>query len=200
MRKKGALLILLLLLVAGFVFSGLGDYLSLSGLQALHSDILDKQAAQPWLFALLFFLAYVLVTALSLPGAAVMTLAGGAVLGFWQGLLLVSFASTIGATLAFLVARYLLRDSLRERFPERLKSIDAGIEREGGFYLFTLRLVPLFPFFLINLLMGLTALPARRFYWVSQLGMLPGTAVYVNARSEERRVGKECRSRGSPYH
>lgn len=181
MRKKGALLILLLLLVAGFVFSGLGDYLSLSGLQALHSDILDKQEAQPWLFALLFFLAYVLVTALSLPGAAVMTLAGGAVLGFWQGLLLVSFASTIGATLAFLVARYLLRDSLRERFPERLKSIDAGIEREGGFYLFTLRLVPLFPFFLINLLMGLTALPARRFYWVSQLGMLPGTAVYVNA-------------------
>ena len=102
MLKKVALLVLLLLLIAGFVFSGLGDYLSLSGLQALHADILSKQAAQPWLFALLFFLAYVLVTALSLPGAAVMTVAGGAVLGFWQGLLLVSFASTIGATLAFL--------------------------------------------------------------------------------------------------
>ncbi|MGY8773558.1 FAD-dependent oxidoreductase [Spongiibacter tropicus] len=181
MRRKGLLLVVLLLLVAGVLGSGLTEYLSLAGLKSLHADIVRVQTARPWLFALLFFLGYVLITALSLPGAAVMTLAGGAVLGFWQGLVLVSFASTIGATLAFLVARYLLRDSLQQRFPERLKKIDAGIASEGGFYLFTLRLVPLFPFFLINLLMGLTALPARRFYWVSQLGMLPGTAVYVNA-------------------
>lgn len=181
MIKKGMLLACLLVLGAGLLSSGLTDYLSLAGLKSLHGDILRFQAAQPGGFALLFFLTYVLVTALSLPGAAVMTIAAGAVLGFWQGLLVVSFASSVGATLAFLVARYLLRDSLRQRFPDRLKSIDAGIEKEGGFYLFTLRLVPLFPFFLINLLMGLTALPARRFYWVSQLGMLPGTAVYVNA-------------------
>ncbi|WP_374973075.1 FAD-dependent oxidoreductase [Spongiibacter marinus] len=181
MKKK--ILLILLLLGAGVLLlnSGLGDYLSLDGLKQARSQVAAFQTAHPAGFFALFFICYVLVTALSLPGAAVMTLAGGAFFGLFQGLLLVSFASTIGATLAFLVARYLLRDSLKRRFPQRLQRIDEGVSKEGGFYLFTLRLVPIFPFFLINLLMGLTAMSARRFYWVSQLGMLPGTAVYVNA-------------------
>ena len=127
---------------------------------------------------------YVVVTALSLPGAAVMTLAGGALFGLGWGLVIVSFASTIGATLAFLVSRHLLRDSVQSRFGERLKAINDGIARDGAFYLFTLRLVPVFPFFLINLLMGLTPIRVSTYYWVSQLGMLPGTFVYVLAGSE----------------
>jgi uncharacterized membrane protein YdjX (TVP38/TMEM64 family) len=132
-----------------------------------------------------YFRVYVAVTALSLPGAAIMTLlAGGAIFGLWVGTLVVSFASSIGATLAMLAARYVLRDSVKARFGARLAEIDRGVEREGAFYLFTLRLVPLFPFFVINLVMGLTAMKARTFYWVSQLGMLAGTLVYVNAGTQ----------------
>ena len=131
-----------------------------------------------------YFLIYVTVTALSLPGAAVMTLAGGALFGFWPALLLVSFASTIGATLAMLVARFVLRDWVQGRLGERLRAINVGIEQEGAFYLFSLRLVPIFPFFLINLAMGLTPLRIPAFYWVSQIGMLPGTVVYVNAGTQ----------------
>lgn len=125
-----------------------------------------------------------MVTALSLPGAAILTLAAGALFGLLQGLLVASFASSIGATLAFLTSRYLLRDTIKQRFPERLAAIDAGIKKEGAFYLFTLRLVPIFPFFLINLLMGVTAIRARTFYWVSQIGMLAGTFVFVNAGTQ----------------
>jgi pyruvate/2-oxoglutarate dehydrogenase complex dihydrolipoamide dehydrogenase (E3) component/uncharacterized membrane protein YdjX (TVP38/TMEM64 family) len=131
-----------------------------------------------------FFLLYVVVTALSLPGAAILTLAAGALFGLVEGLLVASFASTVGATLAFLVSRYLLRDTIKQRFPERLDAIDAGVEKEGGFYLFTLRLVPVFPFFLINLLMGVTVIKAWTFYWVSQIGMLAGTFVFVNAGTQ----------------
>ena len=131
-----------------------------------------------------FFLLYILVTALSLPGAAILTLAAGALFGLAQGLLVASFASSIGATLAFLVSRYLLRDTIKKRFPERLAAIDTGVEKEGAFYLFTLRLVPVFPFFLINLLMGLTAIKSWTFYWVSQIGMLAGTFVFVNAGTQ----------------
>ncbi|KAF7763033.1 mercuric reductase [Pseudoalteromonas undina] len=131
-----------------------------------------------------FFLLYILVTALSLPGAAILTLAAGALFGLAQGLLVASFASSIGATLAFLVSRYLLRDTIKKRFPERLAAIDTGVEKEGAFYLFTLRLVPVFPFFLINLLMGLTAIKSWTFYWVSQVGMLAGTFVFVNAGTQ----------------
>jgi uncharacterized membrane protein YdjX (TVP38/TMEM64 family)/thioredoxin reductase len=137
---------------------------------------------------LLFFVAYVAVTGLSLPGAAVMTLAGGAIFGLFWGLLLVSFASSLGATLAFLASRFLLRDWVQKRFGDRMRAINAGIAKEGGFYLFTLRLVPLFPFFVINLVMGLTPLKTRTFYWVSQLGMLAGTLVYVNAGTQLARI------------
>ena len=132
----------------------------------------------------MFFLAYVAVTALSLPGAALMTLLAGALFGLLEGFVLVSFASTAGATLAMLSSRFLLRDWVQTRFGQRLAKIDAGIEREGPFYLFALRLVPAFPFFLINLAMGLTRLPVRTYWWVSQLGMLPGTLVFVNAGRE----------------
>jgi uncharacterized membrane protein YdjX (TVP38/TMEM64 family) len=135
-----------------------------------------------------YFLCYVLMAALSLPGATVMGLAGGAVFGFWVGTAAVSFASTIGATLAFLMSRYLLRDAVQSRFGDRLAAVNEGVAREGAWYLFTLRLIPVFPFFVINLVMGLTPMPARTFYWVSQLGMLGGTMVYVNAGRELGRL------------
>ncbi|MEX1303389.1 MAG: TVP38/TMEM64 family protein, partial [Desulfotignum sp.] len=127
---------------------------------------------------------YITVTALSLPGAAVMTLAGGALFGLVTGTVVISFASTIGATLAFLVSRFLLKNWVQNRFKDKLHAINRGIERDGAFYLFTLRLVPVFPFFIINLVMGLTPIRTIRFYLVSQLGMLPGTLVYVNAGTQ----------------
>ncbi|MDP3512404.1 MAG: FAD-dependent oxidoreductase [Sulfuritalea sp.] len=162
----------------------LGSYFSLDALKAQQAAIENYRQANPWLAAGIFFAIYVVVTALSLPGAAVMTLAGGAVFGLLWGTVLVSFASSLGATLAFLAARFLLRDWVAARFGQRLQAIDAGIRREGGFYLFTLRLVPVFPFFVINLLMGLTPMRTATFYWVSQLGMLAGTLVYVNAGTQ----------------
>ena len=133
---------------------------------------------------------YVVSTALSLPGAAVLTLAAGALFGFWTGLVLVSFASTIGATLAFVFARFLLRDWVQNKFGERLGKINRGVEREGSFYLFTLRLIPVFPFWLINLAIALTPIKAWTFYWISQVGMLPGTAVYVNAGKQLGEIDK----------
>ena len=166
----------------------LGRYFSLDALKAQQAAIETFRTQQPWLTATLYFALYVAVTALSLPGAALMTLAGGAVFGLWWGTLIVSFASSVGATLAFLVSRFLLRDWVAGRFGERLTAIDAGIKREGAFYLFTLRLVPVFPFFVINLLFGLTAMKARTFYWVSQLGMLAGTVVYVNAGTQLAKI------------
>ncbi len=182
--KKTALLLSLVLAVGLFFAFDLGQNLNLQTLKSHQQSIETFRAANPGAAALVYFVAYVLVTALSLPGATLLTLAGGAVFGRWRGLLIISFASTIGATLAFLIARYLLRDWVAARFGERLKAIDEGIAREGAFYLFTLRLVPLFPFFLINLLLGLTAMKARTFYWVSQIGMLAGTVVYVNAGTQ----------------
>ncbi|HJO35123.1 MAG TPA: FAD-dependent oxidoreductase, partial [Gammaproteobacteria bacterium] len=153
-------------------------------LQAKRGALVAYRDAQPVLTASAFFVAYVVATALSIPGAAVLTLAAGAIFGLLWGTVLVSFASTIGATGAFLVARYVFRDAIERRYRERLGAINAGITRDGAFYLFTLRLVPVFPFFLINLLLGLTQMPARRFFWVSQIGMLAGTVVYVNAGTQ----------------
>ncbi|MGY0797516.1 FAD-dependent oxidoreductase [Lysobacter sp. A286] len=178
------LLLALVVAVAWAWQAGAGEALSLENLKARQADLLAWVATNPWLAAGLFFLVYVAVAAASIPGAAVLTVAAGALFGLLEGTLLVSFASTIGASLAFLVARFALRDSLRRRYGERLKKIDAGVERDGGFYLFTLRLVPVFPFFVVNLLAGLTALKLRTFYWVSQLGMLAGTIVYVYAGTQ----------------
>lgn len=162
----------------------LGQLLTLDSLKASRDSLLAQYQASPWVTLAAFFTVYVVVTALSIPGATVLTLAAGAMFGLGVGLVLASFASSIGATLAFLVSRYLLRDSVQSRFGKQLAPINDGVKRDGALYLLTLRLVPVFPFFVINLLMGLTPMPARRFYWVSQLGMLAGTAVYVNAGTQ----------------
>jgi len=161
-----------------------GQLFSLECFNSQRSALHDLVAANGLIAAAVFFGIYVLVTALSVPGAAVMTLIGGALFGLFEGLLLVSFASAIGATLAFLIARFVLGDVVQKRFGQRLTALNRGVEKDGAFYLFALRLVPVFPFFVINLAMGLTPLPTRTFYWVSQLGMLPGTLVYVNAGTQ----------------
>jgi pyruvate/2-oxoglutarate dehydrogenase complex dihydrolipoamide dehydrogenase (E3) component/uncharacterized membrane protein YdjX (TVP38/TMEM64 family) len=185
MRLRQIVLLLLLALAIGaFVALDLGRYLSFEQLKASQASFAQLHADQPFTVAAVYFLVYVLATALSIPGAVVITLAGGAIFGLWQGLLIVSFASTVGATLAFLASRFLLRDWVEARFGQRLADINAGVNREGGFYLFTLRLIPVVPFFLINLLMGLTRMKVWMYYWVSQLGMLAGTAVYVNAGTQ----------------
>jgi len=179
--------LLLLALVAGvalFFGFGLQRYLTLDYLKSAQGEFASLYAERPLTVIGSYFALYVAVTALSLPGAAIMTLAGGAIFGLWVGLLVVSFASSIGATLAMLAARYVLRDSIKARFEQRVAEIDRGVAREGAFYLFTLRLVPAVPFFVVNLVMGLTAMKAGTFYAVSQLGMLAGTAVYVNAGTQ----------------
>lgn len=183
MKKIALVLVALVAVVAFFAFD-IHHLLTLDGIKSSQAQIEQWRSDAPVIMGLAFFLLYVVVTALSLPGAVVMTLAAGAFFGLAWGLLIVSFASTIGATLAFLVARYLLRDSVQRRFGDRLKSINKGVEREGALYLFTLRLVPIFPFFVINLVMGLTSFRTVTFYWVSQLGMLAGTIVYINAGTQ----------------
>jgi len=183
-RTKLIVIIAVIVLIAAFFIFDLGRFLTLDYLKSQQQSFQDYYAAHRLATLFGYFIIYVLVTALSLPGAAVMTLAGGALFGFWAALLVVSFASSIGATLAFLVSRFLLRDWVQAKFGARLKTINAGVEREGSFYLFSLRLVPIFPFFVINLVMGLTPMSALTFYWVSQVGMLAGTAVYVNAGTQ----------------
>ncbi len=183
-HKKIVFLIGIATLIGLFFAFDLHHYLTLSELKAHQESFGAYYAAHRLLSLAAYFILYVVVTALSLPGAAVMTLAGGALFGFWPALLVVSFASSLGATLAFLVSRFLLRDWVQARFGERLKAVNEGVAREGAFYLFSLRLVPLFPFFVINLVLGLTPMPTRTFYWVSQVGMLAGTAVYVNAGTQ----------------
>ena len=182
--RKLLVLVLIVVLISLFFIFDLGQYLNLAALKAQQGALEQWVADDPLPAAGLFFLFYVLVTGLSLPGAALMTLLAGALFGLLGGTLLVSFASTLGATLAMLSSRFLLRDWVQARFGKRLASIDKGIEREGSAYLFALRLVPAFPFFLINLGMGLTKLPVRTYWWVSQIGMLSGTLVYVNAGRE----------------
>lgn len=182
--RKLALLVTAGILIAAFFAFDLGHYLNLQTLKDQQAAITDFQASRPLLGVAIYFVIYVVTTALSLPGAALLTLAGGAVFGLLWGTVIVSFASTIGATLAFLMSRFLLRDWVSHRFGQRLAAIDEGVRREGAFYLFTLRLVPVFPFFLVNLLLGLTGMKARTFYWVSQIGMFAGTVVYVNAGTQ----------------
>ncbi len=179
--KKTTVVVLIAAAIAGWFYLDLGSYLQFDTLQQRVGGLRAWYGDNPLLAGLLYFALYVGVTALSVPGAAVMTLAGGALFGFWYALLLVSFASSIGATLAFLVSRLLLRDWVQDRFGRQLRAFNAGFARDGAFYLFSLRLVPIFPFFVINLLMGLLPIRASRYYWVSQLGMLPATAAYVNA-------------------
>ena len=186
---KKAILVLVLLgaIVAYFVFD-LGQILSLENFKASQSEIVAAKDANPILYIAGFFILYVAVTGLSIPGAAIMSLVAGALFDVLVGTIIVSFASTLGATLAFLSARFVLRDWVQGKFGERLRAIDEGLEKDGAFYLFTLRLIPVFPFFVINLLMGLTRIKTRTFFWVSQLGMLPATIVYVNAGTQISRI------------
>lgn len=183
MNKK---LILGLILLATIIFLGVnfGQYFTLENAKA-QQQALNSFIDQNFVFAAAtYFFAYIAITAFSIPGAAVVTLLGAALFGFWTSLLLVSFASTIGATIAFLSSRYLLREWVQSKFGNKLNAINQGVEKDGAFYLFSLRLIPVFPFFLINLLMGLTPMSVARFYLTSQIGMLPGTAVYLNAGTQ----------------
>ena len=186
-RKLG-LLIVLVALVAAYVAFDLGQYLSLDYAKGAQGRLATLYAEQPALVLGVYAAVYVAVAALSLPGAAILTLLGGALFGLLAGTVVVSFASSIGATLAMLFARYVLRDTVQQRFGARLADVDRGIARDGAFYLFTLRLVPLFPFFVVNLLMGLTAIKVRTYYVASQLGMLAGTVVYVNAGTQLAKI------------
>jgi uncharacterized membrane protein YdjX (TVP38/TMEM64 family) len=175
------------LIVAFFAFD-LGRFLSLDALRESKAAIDAYRDAHPLLASAAFFLTYVAAAALSVPGALVLTIAGGAIFGLLWGLLLVSFASSIGATLAFLTSRFLLHDAIQSRYGERLKAVNAGVRKDGAFYLFTLRLLPVIPFFVVNVVMGLTPIRARTFYAVSQLGMLPATLIFVNAGTELAKV------------
>ena len=180
--------VVLLSAVVAFKVFDVGQYLTLAYIKASQEKFALLYAEHPLMVVLGYGAIYILATSLSLPGAAVLTLAGGALLGLWTGVITVSFASSIGATLACIVSRFILRDWVQSKFGDRLKPVNDGIEKEGAFYLFTLRLIPIFPFWLINLLMGLTKMPLRRFYWVSQVGMLPATIVYVNAGKELAKI------------
>lgn len=182
--KKLGLFFGVIALASAIFWATRGQSFDLEGLRLLMEKLHIWQQTHALTLLAAFFVAYVIVTALSLPFAVWMTLAAGALFGFWLALLVVSFAASIGATLAFLAARYLLRDFVRDRFGARMAVIDAGMARDGAFYLFTLRLIPIFPFFVVNLLMGLTSISTRAYYFVSQLGMLAGTIVFVNAGTQ----------------
>ncbi len=185
------LVVLAVVVAAGFTaYSQFGDSLTLDAIAKQETALRDYQQANPWQVYGIAFLVYVVVTGLSLPGAAVLTLVFGWYFGIFRGILIVSFASTMGATLAFLLSRYLLRDSIQNKFGKRLAAFNDNLEREGAFYLFTLRLIPAVPFFVINVVMGLTPMKTWTFWWVSQIGMLAGTAVFVYAGSSFQNLGE----------
>ncbi len=184
MKRRWGLLILLGLLVGLFFSFDLGRFFTLEMLKDQHEALQQAYRIAPFLVTGIFAAVYIVMTALSFPGATLMTLAGGAIFGFWVGVPVVLVSATIGATLAFWTARYVLRDAVQRRFGDRLNTINKGLERDGVFYLFSLRLVPVFPFFLINLLMGLTSIRSTTFFWVSLVGMFAGTAAYVNAGTQ----------------
>ena len=188
MAKKLIILALILLLAGLFFSLDLGRFLTLDYLKESQSRFQILYTEHPLAVIAVYMAVYIIATGLSLPGAAVLTLAGGGFFGLLTGTLVVSFASTIGATLACLAARTLLRDWVQGKFGEKLTAFNEGIEREGWLYLFTLRLIPIFPFFIINLVMGLTTMRLSTYYWVSQLGMLPATIVYVNAGKELAKI------------
>lgn len=172
----GAFALLIALLPPGF--------LSLESLRTHRLMLIDYVHRAPVQSAALYFALYVVVSAFSIPGAALLTLLGGALFSVWEGIVLVSFASTLGATLAMLASRYLLRDWVQRRFAKPMQTVNAGVARDGAFYLFALRLMPVFPFFVVNLLSGLTAIGVARYWWVSQLAMLPATVIFLNAGRE----------------
>jgi len=186
-KKVVILLVIVGVIVAVKIFH-LDQYLTLSYLKGSLDSLKSLYENHMLMVITGYFLIYVITTSLSLPGASPLGIAGGALFGFWTATIVVSFASTIGATLACLASRFLLRDWIQNKFGDRVKKVNEGIEKEGAFYLFTLRLIPVFPFWLINLTMGLTTMSLFKFYWVSQIGMLPGTMVFVNAGKELAKI------------
>lgn len=186
--KKIGILVAILALLFAFKLLNLDQYLNLTYLKESQTAFAAIYNEHRLLVIICYMLIYITATALSLPGALILTLAGGALFGLVTGTIVISFASSIGATLACGVSRYLLRDWVQSKFGDKLQKINEGMEKEGGFYLFTLRLVPIFPFFVINLVMGLATIRLSTYYWVSQLGMLPATIVYVNAGKELAKI------------
>lgn len=184
---RGLLVVVAIGAVIVFFLSGAARHFDLAALQRSRAWLLVEQVTHPWRLAFAFLGVLVAIVALSLPGLTVLTLAAGAIFGLLEGAVLVSFGSAIGATLVMLATRFVFKDTVRRRFPHRLHKVDAGIEHDGAFYLLNIRLVPVFPFFLVNLLMGLTHIPVRTYYWVTQAGMLAGVVVYVNAGT---RIGR----------
>lgn len=184
MKTKIILVCAIAALVGAYFLFDLGQYLNLEYLKQQKEALNKLYEGQPVVVSAVFFLIYLMVAAFALPAAAILTVAAGAILGFWNGLLVVSFASSIGATIAFLLTRYLFHDAIEAKFGDRLQAINNGIQREGAFYVFGLRLVPLFPFVVVNSVLGLTKLKTWTFYWASQIGMLAGTAVFVNAGTQ----------------
>ena len=183
-KNKLILVVFIAILIACFFAFDLGQYLNLEYFKTQQAAINAYYSENLLKTGLIYLVIYIIVTGLSLPGATVMTLVGGAIFGLLVGTIIISFASSIGATIAFLVSRFVLRDYVQNKFGDHLEAINHGVEKEGAFYLFTLRLVPLFPFFVINLVMGLTPIRTLVFYLTSQLGMLAGTIVYVNAGTQ----------------
>jgi len=179
--KKSLIIGIVIIGIASFFLSGLNEYFTLETLREQRDNWQQHYQNNPILFAGAFFLIYVLFTSLNIPAAALLTVAGGALFGFWVGVILVSFASTIGAVIAFLGTRYLFRDGIEKKFSKQLASINKGVETDGALYVFGLRLVPIFPFFLVNMLLALTKIKTFTFYLASQIGMFFGTAVFVNA-------------------
>jgi uncharacterized membrane protein YdjX (TVP38/TMEM64 family) len=188
LSKRIALIVLIIGIIAAFRIFHLENYFTLSYVKTSQAKIASFYSVHQSLVIISYMIIYIGMTSLSVPGAAVLTLAGGAVFGLVGGTIIVSFASTIGATLACSISRYVLRDWVQNKFCDKLAAVNRGIAAEGAFYLFTLRLIPVFPFFVINLVMGLTKMPLITYYWVSQLGMLPGTIVYVNAGKELSKI------------
>jgi uncharacterized membrane protein YdjX (TVP38/TMEM64 family) len=185
---KIGLVLTLAIIVSLFIYFDLSRFLTLDYIKESQARFQNLYQAHRFMVVSVYMVIYILVTALSLPGAAVMTLAGGGFFGLVTGTIVVSVASTIGATCACLASRFILRDWVQSKFGGKLSAINEGIDKEGSFYLFSLRLIPIFPFFVINLLMGLTKMPIRTYFWVSQIGMLPATIVFVNAGKEIAKI------------
>jgi len=185
---KIVVVLMLVSMIILFIVFDLDRFVTLSYIKASQEKFQALATSHPLIVIASYMAVYILITSLSLPGAAVLTLLGGALFGLWIGTLAVSFASTIGATLACVVSRFVLRDWVQKKLGDKILTVNEGVEREGAFYLFTLRLIPIFPFWAINLVMGLTRMPLRTFYWVSQVGMLAGTVVYVNAGKELAKI------------
>lgn len=185
--RVGIVVLVVAVAIAAYVFK-INQYFTLDFIREQQAQLKTFQETQPFFAAALYFLVYVCVAAFSIPGAAVLTLLGGALFGLWQGIFLVSFASTTGATLAFILARFLLRDWIQKKYSKQLDVLNDGFKKEGVFYLFALRLIPAFPFFLVNILSSIMPIKTSQFYGISQLGMLPGTAVYVYAGTELAKI------------